>query len=267
MLVLSLFSLSEAAPGWVDERQVGPFVCRAEFDLSPYEEMLAELPALELELRRILALRPCQEPIDVLLLAGEKEHRNYLEQRFPGVPYRRALFVKQDGRATVFAYRHEELATDLRHECTHALLHADLPMIPLWLDEGLAEYFEMPAEQRAFEHPHGHALRLKMLLGIVRDLPKLEAKEELQDLSLRDYQYAWAWTHLLLHGPRAATEQLWEYLAAVRNSEPPGLMSERLEQVLPGASDTLVKHFRVWPSLRQQYLREARHEGVHARKK
>jgi hypothetical protein len=43
----------------------------------------------------------------------------------------------------VFAYRGEDFETDLRHECTHALLNAALPVVPLWLDEGLAEYFEV----------------------------------------------------------------------------------------------------------------------------
>lgn len=251
-------TLAWSAPSWVDQRQVGPFVCRAAFDLSPYEQVLSELPALELELRRVLALRPCKQPIDVLLLANEKQHRQYLAERFPGTPYRRALFVKHHGRSTVFAYRHEELAIDLRHECTHALLHADLPMIPLWLDEGLAEYFEMPANKRAFDNPHAGALKLRMQLGLVRGLTTLETRAELSDLSLKDYQYAWAWTHLLLHGPRAATEQLWEYLAAIRRREPPGVMSERLELALSGANAGLVRHFRSWHSLKQEYLRANR---------
>jgi len=212
--------------------------------------VLQELPALELELRRVLALAPCREPIVVLLLKDEQQHRGYLQERFPGVPYRRALFVKQDNRATVFAYRHKEMAIDLRHECTHALLHADLPMLPLWLDEGLAEYFEAPAAERAFENPHARSLRWNMQLGVVRGLESLEKKNELEQLTRRDYQFAWAWTHFLLHGPESATQQLWAYLSAIRRGEPPGDMSARIEAVLPGSKRQLVRHFRSWAKLR-----------------
>ncbi|MEM6799526.1 MAG: hypothetical protein AAF589_08430 [Planctomycetota bacterium] len=240
---------------WVDQRQVGPFVVRASFDLSRHEALLDELPALERELRRVLALSPCREPIEVLIYGSEQEHRDELQRRFPGVPYRRALYVKQSGHATVFAYRHEELAIDVRHECTHALLHADLPMLPLWLDEGLAEYFEMPAADRAFRNPHGDALRWNMRLGLVRSVAALESRHELADLSGRDYQFAWAWTHFLLHGPKPATEQLWAYLSAIRRGEPPGLLSARLEKSLPGTDRQLVSHFRNWDRLRTRIAR------------
>ncbi|MEM9187293.1 MAG: hypothetical protein AAGB00_12440 [Planctomycetota bacterium] len=239
-----------ASAEWIDCRQVGPFNIQSTFDLKPHQATLDELPALEAELRRVLAIRPAEQPIAVLLFRDKADHAAYLALRFPGVPHRRALFVRQAGQATVFAYRHAELAIDLRHECTHALLHADLPMLPLWLDEGLAEYFEMPAGERAFGNPHAASLRLNMRLGFVRSLESLEAKQELADLSRRDYQYAWAWTHFLLHGPRPATEQLWAYLGAVRRGEPPGLMSARVATAVPNAKSELVQHFRQWEKLR-----------------
>ena len=235
-----------AVPVWVDQRQVGPFVVQATFDLTAHQHLLDELPKLELELRRVLALRPCSEPIQLVLLASEREHRAYLAERYPDAPYRRALFVKQDGRSTVFAYRHRELAVDLRHECTHALLHADLAMLPLWLDEGLAEYFEASAEERAFDHPHLASVRWRLRLRRVSDLEKLEAKRELQDMGLADYRTAWAWVHFMLHGPRPASEALWSYLADIRRGEPPGLLSDRLEASLPGVEGRVATHFRGW---------------------
>ncbi len=237
-------------PVWTDSRQLGPFIVRATFPLDAQQSLLEELPKLERELRRVLGLSPCRQPIEVLVLASEEQHRALLKQRFPGVPYRRALFVKQAGHSTVFAYQHAELAIDLRHECTHALLHADLPMLPLWLDEGLAEYFEMAAPERPFGNPHGESLRWNMRLGLVRSVKELETRRELPDLSGRDYQFAWAWTHFLLHGPQEATEQLWAFLGSIRRREPPGRLSERLEQALPGLNRRLVAHFRAWSRLR-----------------
>lgn len=253
----SSLSASPPTAEWVDQRQVGPFVFQATFDLTPHEATLNELTELERELRRVLAIGPCQQPITVLILRDEAEHRACLARHFPEAPYRRALFVRQDGRATVFAYRHSELAIDLRHECTHALLHADLSMLPLWLDEGLAEYFEMPAAERALGNPHADALKWNMRLGFVRSLKSLEAKQQLEDLSARDYQFAWAWTHFLLHGPKPATEQLWAYLGSIRRSEPPGLMSARIEQALPDSDRELVRHFRRWSKLRTARMKSA----------
>ena len=45
----------------------------------------------------------------------------------------------------VYAQGGDRLADDLRHEMTHAYLHSVVPDVPLWLDEGLAKYFELPA--------------------------------------------------------------------------------------------------------------------------
>ena len=55
--------------------------------------------------------------------------------------------MKGRGPGKVFAYKSKALPVDVRHEGTHGLLHAALPMVPLWLDEGLAEYFEVPGRQ------------------------------------------------------------------------------------------------------------------------
>jgi len=238
-----------ASPVWVDQRQAGPFVIHSSFSLAGREALLAELPPLELELRRVLALRPCRAPIGVRLLRDKAEHRAYLNERFANVPYRRALFVKQEGRATVFAYNHEELAVDLRHECTHALLHADLAMVPLWLDEGLAEYFEMPASLRAFGHPHAKAVLWDLRFGLLADLDALESKKELEELTAGDYRSAWAWVHFMLHGPRRAAEQLWAFLADIRRGEPPGALSDRLRLAAPRPEAQLATHFRQWARL------------------
>ena len=62
------------------------------------------------------------------------------------MPYRPALFILEGGSPGVYTYRKPDLDIDVRHECTHALLHSALPVVPLWLDEGIAKYFEVPAE-------------------------------------------------------------------------------------------------------------------------
>ena len=236
-----------AEPIWVDQRRLGPFVIRSAFPLE--EALLAEadLASLELELRRVLALGPCKSHVEVLLLKDAQQHRRLIAQRHPTAPYRRALYYQTKQRAVIYAYRHSELAIDLRHECTHALLHGDLPMAPLWLDEGLAEYFEPSVADRARGPSHLDAVVSDLSQGRLVPLTVLEAKHELAEMSDVDYRYAWAWTHLLLHGPAVASMQLWATLAALRRYEPPTPMSRRLNATLGPPEKAFAEHFRAWP--------------------
>jgi hypothetical protein len=236
-----------AEPTWVDQRRLGPFICRSAFPLDNALLADADLASLELELRRVLALAPCQAQIEVLLLSDAQQHRQLIAERHPNAPYRRALYYQTKQRAAIYAYRHAELAIDLRHECTHALLHADLPMVPLWLDEGLAEYFEPRPADRASGPDHLEAVVAEVSRGRLVSLTALEAKHDLAELSDVDYRYAWAWTHFLLHGPAAASMQLWATLAALRRYEPPTPMSQRLAAVLGPQDAAFAQHFRDWP--------------------
>jgi hypothetical protein len=235
-----------ASDAWAERRHYGPFQCASMFALGPYDGFFRELSRLESEIQRTLGMPPAEQAIDVFLLDDARSHRALLAQLYPRVPYRRALFVQRGGHGAVYAYRHEELAIDLRHECTHALLHANLPMTPLWLDEGLAEYFEMPESERAFEHPHLSTLRWNLRLGILRTVESLEAEQELADMGGVEYRFAWGWVHFMLHGPAAAHRALVEYLADIRRGEPPGPLSARLHASVPDLEERMITHFKHW---------------------
>lgn len=235
-----------AAEPWLDTRQVGPFVCQATFPLREYDPLLSQLPDLERQIDRSLGLPPAHEPLYVYLFSDAKSHREYLKQHFPDVPYRRALFVKDGGLAAVYAYRHDQLDVDLRHECTHALLHANLPTVPLWLDEGLAEYFEVPESKRAFEHPNFGSLRWNMRLGMIRSIAELDERQDLAQMDTVDYRYSWAWVHFMLHGPDAAHAVLVDYLADIHRGAPASQLSDRLGKSMPDATDRLALHFKNW---------------------
>jgi len=234
---------AKATPDWVDQRRVGPFVCLSAFPLLGYESLLNELQPLTQELRRVLAVEPCKSNIYLHLMANRRQHEQYIAERFPSVPYRRALFVKQDGVASVFAYMNKELAVDVRHECTHALLHGDLPMVPLWLDEGLAEYFEPPKPARGKHHEHMRSIGFDLHSRRIRSMAKLETKESLEDLTALDYRSAWAWVHFMLHGPEEAHAELVGFLGDIRRYVAPGKLSERLAKVVPLNRGMLTRHF------------------------
>ena len=239
-------ALAAAADPWLDRRSYGPFQCVAAFPLRTLDGFFHELSRLELELRRTLGVPPASATVDIFLLADEASHRRLLAELFPKVPYRRALYVQKGGRGAVYAYQHEELSIDLRHECTHALLHTNLPMVPLWLDEGLAEYFEMPEAERAFDHPHLAKLRWDLRLFRLLKVETLEAQSELADMGPAEYRFAWAWVHFMLHGPVAVHRALVSYLADIRRGDPPGLLSERLRAASPELDQRMIQHFKHW---------------------
>jgi hypothetical protein len=239
-------SIASADQKWTDTRQVGPFIIQSTFPLAEYEKLFAELPELQREITRTLGVPPAKEPINVYLFADEAQYRAYTEQHFPHVPFRPALFVKEGGQAGVYAYRKPDLDIDLRHECTHAMLHGSLSVVPLWLDEGLAKYFEVPPQQRAFDHPYFDALRWSMRLGMVRNVETLEKRDDLTDMSTVDYRYSWAWVHFMLHGPEGAHGTLVNYLAEIQRGAPPGQLSARLASAVPGPTDKMVQHFKHW---------------------
>ncbi|NLY02387.1 MAG: hypothetical protein GXY83_40395 [Rhodopirellula sp.] len=232
--------------GWRDERTLGPFVCRADFDLAQLDPFFTQLELLQSDLNHHLGVRPASEPVELYLFRNERRYREALSRHLPGIPYRRALYVKTGGRGMVLAYWSREIEVDLRHECTHALLHATLPVVPLWLDEGLAEYFEVQREQRAFENQHLGAVRWLARFGITPRLEKLEKKSDVSDMGGAEYRDSWAWVHFMLHGPYLAHDELVRYLADIQNHAPPGILSSRLRARLPDCDRRFGAHFQSW---------------------
>jgi hypothetical protein len=230
--------------GWADTRVSGQFICRADFALNSVEDLLSDLARLQNDLVRCLGIRPAAEPIELYLFHDQRTYKKYLRQHLVDVPYRRALYLKKGGPGIVLAYVSPQLPVDLRHECTHALLHASLPMVPLWLDEGLAEYFEVAPDKRAYDNPYLSTVRWNARLGMLPKLEKLEGKNGVNSMSGADYRNAWAWTHFILHGSPEAHQELVEFLRDISASTPPGLLSQRLRQRLPDVERRLAAHFR-----------------------
>jgi hypothetical protein len=234
------------AAEWPDEYRAGQFLCHADFALAEYRATLDSLPALEQELVRLLGIQPSREPIHILLFARKSTYQAYLSQYFPAAPSRKALFIKERGLCMVFAHLGDDFETDLRHEGTHALLNAALPMVPLWLDEGLAEYFEPPEDRRARDSPHLSYVKWSARFGQV---PQIEDLEQIRDLGHMDrtrYRHAWAWVHFMLHGSPEARDELQRYLADIQALTPPGRLSERLRRRVPGLEAEFARHFKGW---------------------
>lgn len=249
LLLLAAVCCSQraSAADWVDGRVFGPFVCRADFPLADHEAVFGHLANIQQDLIARLGIPPAQERIEVFLFKDKTAYTQYLKRWFPDVPYRRALYVKNSGPGMVFAFYSEDLPIDMRHECTHALLHASLPMVPLWLDEGLAEYYEVPPDERLSKNPHHGSLIWKLRFGQVPRIATLEAKRDLSEMGRSEYRNAWAWVHFLLNGPPAARQELIKFFAEIRAGAPPGVLSQRLGRVLENPERSLVQHFKTFP--------------------
>jgi hypothetical protein len=245
MLFLSIASSATAAE-WPDTRTVGPFVCRADFSLQDIGPFLAELSQLQNDLVQALRIPPAREVVEIYLFHDQQTYERYLKQQFPNVPFRRAVYIKGNGPGRVFAYRSAQFDIDLRHECTHALLHASLKNIPLWLDEGLAGYFELPAEKRAFDNPHFGSIRWNVWLGTVPSLDHLEKCTEISKMGKSEYRDSWAWICFMLNGPAEAHDELIHYIYDLQSQNPPDLLCERIKRGHPSLQQSFVSYFRKW---------------------
>ena len=197
----------------------GQLVIHSDFQLARHHRLLDDLVARRQEIANQLQLPISDERIYIYLFATPEDYRNYFTGRFPLYPDRRAFFVESDTRLTVFAHWGEHVAEDLRHEVAHGYLHAVVPNLPLWLDEGLAEYYEVKRGQRGVHVAHLEELdRQQRLRQWKPDLERLESLTEVSQMSLTDYAEAWAWTHWLLETTPLRRGLLCDYLARLRTT-------------------------------------------------
>ena len=100
--------------------------------------------------------------------------------------------------------------------------------LPLWLDEGLAEYFETHPDAIDARDEHLTKLPLDLKQGWVPDLARLEGLTDIHQMSPRDYRESWAWVHLMLARDGPGKSLLLDYLGDLRKTP----QRQALSQVL-----------------------------------
>jgi hypothetical protein len=237
-----------ASAQWSTTQTTGIFEIRSEFTLDDKDSqaLVAQITGLQSEVQKLLNLKSQAQTVEISLFRSKTTYRAHLAQRVPEGLNRPALFVQSSDGGRVYVYKRWGFETDLRHECTHAVLHNALPYVPMWLDEGLAEYFEVVAAKRSTGNPHLSSLKRSALFGWRPDIARLEAAEDLADMGADEYREAWAWAHFMLHGPPEIRQVLSDYLHDIQSGEEAGLLSERLVEVVPQAEIRLVEHIRHW---------------------
>jgi hypothetical protein len=237
---------SPALPGKHSFR-VAPYVFLSDAEIDRNQPLFKELAQLRDQVYKELLLPPGTAVVQVYLFETKERYDRFMKERYPDLPSRRAFFVAQPraiGGAEdllVYTYTSGRIRQDLRHELTHALLHSVVKDVPLWLDEGLAEYFELPPGAAGVNFQHVDHLRQGG--GPFRpDLARLEGLTEVRQMTPAEYREAWAWVHWMLRGSPESRRVLIGYLHELRNSPEAGRLRPRLLAVLPNADDVVVAH-------------------------
>ena len=200
------------------ELKAGQLIFRSNFVVPGGHRLVRELTAERDDICQALSMPCSDEPITVYLFPDEQAYSDCVALYFPGIPSRRAFFTETDTELAVYAHWSDRVGEDLRHEVAHGYLHAVAPGLPLWLDEGLAEYFEVPRSRAGVNQAH-----VDLLLDLIRhngwrpDLARLEQLTDITQMDQQSYAEAWAWAYFLLETGPAHREMLTAYLFDVRS--------------------------------------------------
>lgn len=199
---------------------------------DPLFRDLEELPEL---IQTELQLPPGETLVQVFLFDSQESYEAYMQARYPRLPLRRAYFISEPRTGggddlLVYTWLGDNLRTDLRHELTHATLHSVLKGVPLWLDEGLASYFELPPNSGGVNTTHLEALRRGPFQP---DMARLEKMGQVREMEKPEYREAWAWVYMMLRGRPEARRVLLDYLQVLRQQPNAGPMLPKLKEIFP----------------------------------
>ena len=212
------------------ELQAGQLVIHADFPIAGQHRLVRELEGMRVEVSQELGLPISDEPVHLYLFENPERYEAFVAARFPTFPARRAFFVETDTTLSVFAAWQDRVAEDLRHETTHGYVHAVVPAVPLWLDEGIAECFELPQSARGRHDPHLAHLAGRLIEGTWRPhIDRMESLASAGEMSQDHYAEAWCWVHWLLADPERRAI-LQDYLADLRRDPATAPLSARLKQ-------------------------------------
>jgi hypothetical protein len=231
--------------------QLDQLVVHSNFELPTQHRLLQEINSERVDISSELNLPISDEKIHVYLFKEAQQFYEFIRQKYPNFPNRRAFFLETDTRLTVYAYWGDRVADDLRHEVCHGYLHSMVQNLPLWLDEGLAKYFEVPRGT--------HGLNTTLLVELDKqakqgkwrpDLRRLESLRSPAEMTEVDYGEAWAWVHWMLQTDPVHKSLLYEYLADLRRTGTPMPLSLYVRR-LGGDPEHDVFDYVAWLNNRQ----------------
>jgi hypothetical protein len=229
--------------------RVAPFVFVSDWEIPRDQPLFKELADLRDQVQKELLLPPGDTVVQVYLFDTKERYESYLKEQHPTLPSRRAFFLKIPRTLGdvedlhVYTYWSKRIRQDLRHELTHSLLNSVIRDVPQWLDEGLAEYFETPPEQKTINTAHVQTLRKSLSNGTYKlSLSRLEGLTKVEEMGPAEYREAWAWVHLMLKTRPEAKTVLLSYLQQLRGKRHPGPLAPKLAKVCESPDETLLEH-------------------------
>ncbi len=230
---------------------VPPFLITSDLALDRGDAIVRELLQLRTLVQATLDLPPIDRQIEIYIFEDRPRYDDFMRTNYPELPDRRAFFIAQDGREVVYTSWGGHVHEDVRHEACHALVHAALGSLPLWLDEGLAEYFETPGRSDGLHARHVAELNSSIAAGWRPGLTRLESLNDVGEMQSADYREAWAWVHFLLHGTREGRRELLTYLepTGVRDTGQP--LSSQIFRRVSQTDSRLINHVARLGPIRQ----------------
>lgn len=215
--------------------RTGRFLLISDHRLDDAGGIATDLEALHRQLQADLKLPSLDATVRIYLFAKHASFSRYVRKHIPyltGLDTRRhGLFLLRNGVPHMFVLRTADLRGSLRHEFVHVVLNTSAPGLPIWLDEGLAMYYET-IDDPAGREEITRGLAKRLACGWQPDLARLEQLDEMRDMDTLAYAEAWAWVRLLTEGPAELRGLLPAFLDDLRRGHSRGGFSELLARRL-----------------------------------
>ena len=218
-----------------------------ESPVNDFLPLMDEIQATMGDMQEILGLSELSAPTRIHIYASQYELEKEIRKRSRLLPYRRAYFFDDSkGKELCILVKHTDyIAYDLRHACTHAFIHSHCPDAPLWLDEGLAEYFEPTRTEQGYQPRHIN--RLMRMVNTSQWKPNLNRLNKLDksvvyDLTVEQYAESWLWAHFLINYSDQSRLLLKSWLKDYENLETPPPLSEQLLKLYPDCEERVYKY-------------------------
>ena len=193
-------------------------IFHSDFYFPKRHRLIEELIGQRLRMQETLGIEASEEPIHVFLFEDEPTFREFLNEQHPSFPDRRAFFLRSPTNLVVYAHWNAKVAEDLRHEVAHGYLHSSVPNVPIWLDEGIAEFFESGPNAGGRHAAHISYLTAEYTAGHWKpDLKRLETLTQPGELSQLDYAEAWLWARFLTSHSSETQKMLSDFLEACQH--------------------------------------------------
>jgi hypothetical protein len=241
----------DRVPGW-------PYVFDSSgfhfYSLGPpkvLEQQIQGVLRLPEELNQELGIAFRGLDVHILVFDSRRSLDEYLHRYYPGLRAANSMYIRDQGPGLILTWFHADWLVDVRHEATHALLHAKRASIPLWIDEGLAEYFEYPSGSSSGDsfaiksHPvHTKLIHTQLRFGQFANLEEQERWDPNKRLSNQQYRDAWGSVAFLLNHSDQSKNEFRFYVKDLLENRASGNLSYRLQQTIPDWRTAYTRYYR-----------------------